>query len=262
VALDVDGTVLGFDGELSERVRAAVAAVRDAGVHVVVATGRALYDTLPVLDRLGLVAGWAVCSNGAVTVHLDPSLPRGYEVAHVVTFDAAPALRLLREQLPAALYAVEDAEGRYRLTAPFPPGELDGYDPAIVSFDELLRTPAARVIVRSPEHTPEHFLELTERVGLHGVNYAVGWTAWLDLAPEGVSKASALAAVAALVGVGAEDALAVGDGRNDIDMLQWAGHSVAMGNAVPEVQAAADEVTAHVHDDGAALVLESILPHP
>ena len=86
---------------------------------------------------------------------------------------------------------MEDVGVGFRLTAPFPPGELDGHL-EYVAFDELLTMPATRVIVRSPEHTPEEFLRIIERVGLHGVSYAVGWTAWLDLAPDGISKASAL----------------------------------------------------------------------
>jgi hydroxymethylpyrimidine pyrophosphatase-like HAD family hydrolase len=258
VALDIDGTILDHDGALSERVREAVHAVAADGHHVVLATGRALYGTLPVLDRLGLERGWAVCSNGSVTLRLDPLLSAGFEVAHAVTFDPTPALKLLREHLPAALYAVEDVGIGYRLTAPFPDGELDGEE-LVVPFEQLLHSPATRVIVRSPEHTSEEFLALTERVGLHGVNYSVGWTAWLDLAPDGVSKASALEAIRSWLGVGRGDTLAVGDGRNDLEMLAWAARGVAMGQAVPEVLAAADAVTASVEDDGLALVLEGLL---
>jgi hydroxymethylpyrimidine pyrophosphatase-like HAD family hydrolase len=257
VALDVDGTIIDYDEALTERVRAAVQGVVRAGHHVVVATGRSLPGTLPVLDRLGLVHGWCVCSNGGVTVRLDPDLPDGYEIAERVTFDPAPALRLLRAHLPTALYAVEDVGVGFRLTAPFPPGELFG-DLEYVDFDELLSTPATRVIVRSPEHTPEEFLRIIERVGLHGVSYAVGWTAWLDLAPDGVSKASALEPVRVALGVPQERTLAVGDGRNDVEMFQWAARSVAMGQAEPELLAVATEVTAAVENEGLADVLDAL----
>ncbi|GAB2696808.1 HAD family hydrolase [Thalassiella azotivora] len=259
MALDVDGTIIDFDEFMSDTVRDAVRAVADCGVHVVISTGRSLVATLPILDRLGLVDGYAVCSNGAVTVRLDPSLENGYEVVEVVTFDPAPALRLLREHLPTAAYAVEDTGTGFRLSGPFPDDELVG-ELRVVPFEELLHEPATRVVVRSPEHTPEEFLELTEKVGLHGVNYAVGWTAWLDIAPDGVSKASALAQVARALGVDPSRTVAVGDGRNDLEMFAWAGRAVAMGNAVPEALAAADEVTGHVRDDGLVAVLESVLP--
>jgi hydroxymethylpyrimidine pyrophosphatase-like HAD family hydrolase len=260
VALDVDGTILDHDERLSDRVRGAVRAVADGGHHVVVATGRSLHGTLPVLDRLGLTTGYAVCSNGAVTLGLDPSLADGYELVDVVTFDPAPALRLLREHLPAAAFAVEDVGSGFRLAGPFPQGELTG-QLTVVPFEELLDVPATRVVVRSPEHTPQDFLELTSRIGLHGVNYAVGWTAWLDIAPDGVSKASALERVRERLGVGSVSTVAAGDGRNDLEMLGWAARSIAMGNAPDEVRAAAGEVAGDVADDGLAEVLEGLVAH-
>ncbi|WP_088286867.1 HAD family hydrolase [Kineosporia sp. A_224] len=261
VALDIDGTVLDHDEVITERVRTAVADAVAGGAHVVLATGRSLHGTLPVLDRLGLLEGWAVCSNGAMTLRLDPLLDKGYEISDVVTFDAAPVLRLMREHLPLAVFAVEDDQARRRLTADFPEGELTGEENTIVAFHDLVDGPTTRVIVRSPESTPEDFLAVVERIGLHGVSYAVGWTAWLDLAPDGVSKASALEVVRERLGVAAQDTVAVGDGRNDVEMLAWAGRGVAMGQAVPEVQAAADEVTAPVEEDGVAVVLEDLLAH-
>jgi len=259
VALDVDGTIVGHDLSLSDRVLKAVRAVVEAGHHVVVATGRSAAGVRPVLADLGLDTGYLVASNGAVTLALDPSLPGGATTVDVVTFDPAPALALLRDDLPQAAYAVEEPSGAVLVAGPFPEGELTG-DLRQVEFDELAGTAATRVVVRSPEHTPQEFVELTERVGLKGVNYAVGWTAWLDLAPEGVSKASALEGVRRRLRVPAERTVAVGDGRNDLEMLAWAHRSVAMGQAPDEVRAAAGEVTAPVEEDGLADVLEGLLP--
>jgi hydroxymethylpyrimidine pyrophosphatase-like HAD family hydrolase len=97
--------------------------------------------------------------------------------------------------------------------------------------------------VRDPEATDEEFIALAERLGLQGVSYFVGWSAWLDIAPAGVNKATALAGVAAKLGVAAADVLAIGDGRNDIEMIAWAGRGVALGDATQEVASAADHVT-------------------
>jgi hydroxymethylpyrimidine pyrophosphatase-like HAD family hydrolase len=259
VALDLDGTVLDHDERLSDRVRTAIRAAASSGVHVVVATGRSVHATLPQLDRLGLVDGWAVCSNGALTARLDPALPEGYEVVGASMFDAGPALHLLNRHLPTARYAVENIGVGYRLTAPFPDGELSG-EQTVVTLEELTAQPVTRVIVRSTDHTPEDFLALVERIGLHGVSYAVGWTAWLDLAPDGVSKASALEPIRARLGVDRDATVAIGDGRNDLEMFAWAGWAVAMGQAVPEVRAAADEVAPSVGQDGVAAVLDRLLP--
>ena len=259
LALDIDGTIIDWDERLSPRVETAIAGVRAAGHHVVIATGRSVPGTSTVLDRLGLRHGWAVCSNGSVTLRLDPALPEGYQIRDVITFDPAPALRLLRTHLPEAMYFVEGRDVlRTRLvTKPFPDGELTGAV-QVVPFERLLHTPATRVVVRSVDHTSEEFAEVVAATGLHGVGYAVGWTAWLDLAPEGVSKASALDVVRARLRCPPERTVAVGDGLNDLEMFAWAHRAVAMGQAVEAVRRAANEVTAPVDQDGLALVLESL----
>lgn len=258
VALDVDGTLVDYDQRLSPRVRAAVGAVRDAGHHVVVATGRSIMGTTGVLADLGLTSGAAVLSNGAVTVLLDTGEPAGWRVHRTVTFDARPAVELLRRELPEALFAVEVTGVGTRVSGPWPEGELSG-ELFTVPFEQLLDGETTRVVVRSPEHTSEHFMEMVERIGLHGVTYAVGYTAWLDLAPEGVSKASALEEVRTELGVDPARTLAVGDGRNDLEMLGWAARGVAMGQSPDVVLDAADEVTGTVEQDGLAQLLEDLL---
>ncbi|MDM7830297.1 HAD family hydrolase [Cellulomonas edaphi] len=258
VALDVDGTLMSYAGVISEPVREAVAALRDAGLHVVLATGRGLHATLPVARELGLSAGWAVSSNGAVTTRLDPSAPDGFEVTEVIRFDPAPALRALALELPDALYAVEDLAAGFRVSGEFPAGELSGHV-QVVSFDDLLATPATRVVIRAPGSSPEEFHALVERVGLQEVEYAVGYSAWLDLTPGGVSKASALESIRRGLGVEPHETVAIGDGGNDVQMLQWAARGVAMGHATERVRAAADEVTGTIDDDGALAVLRSLL---
>ncbi len=259
IALDVDGTILDFDDSLSDRVRAAVQAVDAApDRQIVLSTGRALAAVTPILQRLGLHEGYAVTSNGSMTLRLDPAVPSGYQIIDLVEFDPAQALLLLREHLPLAVYAVEDAGLGYRLTAPFPEGELLG-EMTYVSFNELMQRPVTRVVVRSPEHTTDDFLQLVARIGLIGASYAVGWTAWLDIAPEGVSKAHGLQVVVDALGLQPSDVMAVGDGRNDLEMFAWAGRSIAMGQSPQEVQDAADEVCGDVTSDGLADVLERLL---
>lgn len=258
VCLDVDGTLLHHDGTLTDAVRDAVRSTAAGGHHVVISTGRAIVATLPILKMLDIDAGFAVCSNGAQTLRLDVSLPDGYEIIDQVTFDPTPALRALQGQWEDAVVAVEEPGVGFKVSAPFPDGELDG-DQTVVSWDELCAKPVTRVTFRSPTGTSEDFLELAERLGLHEVNYAVGFSAWMDITPEGVSKASALEAVRRTLGVEPCDTVAVGDQRNDIEMLQWAARGVAMGQAPDDVKAVADEVTGSVEEDGAASVLRSLI---
>jgi hydroxymethylpyrimidine pyrophosphatase-like HAD family hydrolase len=258
VALDVDGTTINHAGDMSPDVRDAVRAVADAGHHVTIATGRSIVATTPILRELDLKSGYAVCSNGAVTLRLDPGLDEGYEVIEAVTFDPAPALNLLRKEWPDAVVAVEDLGVGFKVSAPFPFGELQG-EITVVPWEELVGTPVTRVTFRDPSGTAEDFIGLAERIGLHGVNYAVGFTAWLDVNPEGVSKGSALELVRRRLGVEPAYTVAVGDQRNDLEMLHWAARGVAMGNAPDEVKAAADETTLDVDVDGLVPVLQSLL---
>ena len=89
---------------------------------------------------------------------------------------------------------------------------------------------------------------------------AGGLKAGQPINPEGVSKASALEQVRRRLRVEPGDTVAVGDQRNDLEMLQWAARGVAMGNAPDEVKAVADEVTLSVTDDGLVPILRSLIP--
>ncbi len=257
VALDIDGTLLRWvDGagqthaEVSEAVADAVRRAREAGAHVVLASGRSPHGMVPVADMLGLDDPadpvWVVASNGGGVFRYPPM-----DIVHEHTFDARPAVMAVLEAHPNALVGVEERGVGYRVNKPFPAGELSG-DMIETPLEQIVAEPVSRVIIRDPEATADDFVELAGRLGLHGTDYVVGWTAWMDLSPVGVSKASGLQHVCDELGVDAQDALAIGDGRNDLEMFAWAGRSVAMGQAIDEVRQAADDVTATVDEDGAA----------
>ncbi|WP_104167476.1 HAD family hydrolase [Arthrobacter sp. SX1312] len=258
VALDVDGTLVDHEGAMTDEVRDAARAVIEAGHDVIIATGRSLGATLPVIGLLGITRGYAVCSNGGVTLRIDAALPGGFEVIDRVTFDPRPALSALRDRLPSAKYALEDDRGRFLSTESFQDASF-GSEAESVGFEEMLESRAVRVVVFSTDSSAEEFGEAVAAIGLHGVTYSVGWTAWLDIAAAGVTKASALEVLRDRLGTSRAHTVAVGDGRNDIEMLQWAGRGVAMGQAPDEVRSVASEVTGSVYDDGAAKVLRSLV---
>ena len=252
-ALDVDGTLVDQTNALSPAVREAVLALADTGVAIVVATGRAVPGTMEVVERLGLEHGTAVTSNGAIVVGYHP-----VEVLHSVTFDASEAVRRVLESVPDALVAVEEVGVGYRVNAPFPEGEVSGRI-TVEDVDSLVSEPVTRVVIRAPEHDAREFAEVVEGLGLTETNYYIGYTAWLDLAPQGVSKASGLEMVCARLEIAPADVLAIGDGFNDVEMLQWAGRGVAMGQAPDELVAVADAVTGTVAEDGLATELARYL---
>jgi 5-amino-6-(5-phospho-D-ribitylamino)uracil phosphatase len=258
IGLDIDGTLVHDDGFLSPEVVKEVSRVKDLGHEVIIATGRAAANAVPVVRDLGIEQGYVVSSNGAVTVELDAQHPRGFKISDVVTFDPAEVLAQLIEHLPEAHFAVEDVDGSYRFHRPFPSYAL-GDQNFETPLDELMHHPVSRVVVLSPEHDVEEFLGLISKIGLSSVSYAIGYTAWLDISPKGVTKASALENQRARLGIAKDQVLVMGDGRNDIEMFQWAkgngGLAFAMGQAPEEVQLAATDVTSSVTDDGVSRVL-------
>ena len=276
VALDVDGTILDIEGRMSERMMTSLVRLRARGARVVISTGRGIQAALPVAHRVGLTDGWMICANGAITLRMDPTAPRGYEVIDSVTFDPADAIAALSRAVPDGIVAVEVLGGGFKVSRPFPDGELIEAQ-RVVSLEEMASQPVTRVVLRAPGMDVEEFSELVAGCGLHSVEYAIGWTAWLDVAPAGVTKASALQALAARLGTDADHAgqtgqtghagqtgrimhtIAVGDGANDIEMLRWAGIGAAMGSAPQSVKDSSDIVTEPVWHDGCAALLDAVV---
>jgi hydroxymethylpyrimidine pyrophosphatase-like HAD family hydrolase len=256
IALDVDGTIVGYDGSLSESVRQVLTRLDADGHHLVISTGRALPGALEVVHALGLKHGFVVCSNGSVVVRLDPELPLGWEMHHVVSFDPRDALEQMYAALPTALFLVEDPDLHRWASGAFPEGELAASDTLdIVDFDELLTKRATRIVMREVNGTAEEFAAAVDKLGLHEVSYSIGWSNWLDIAPDGISKASGLALVADELGVDHEHTVGAGDGLNDLEMIEWVEHAIVMGQAKDELKVLASVVTDRIEDDGLAVAL-------
>ena len=253
VALDVDGTLVDGMNVMSPAVRESVRAIRESGIETVITTGRAIPGVLNTAGLLGFDDAYAIASNGAIVFTYDP-----VEILNLVTFDASEAVRRVLEHVPDALVAVEDIGVGYRLNKPFPDGEING-TMKVETVESLISEPVTRVVIRAPDHSQEEFAKLVDDLGLADTNYYIGYTAWLDLAPEGVSKAFGLTYLCDHLGLDAADVLAVGDGNNDIEMLAWAGRGVAMGNGPAALLAVADHVTGTVEEDGLAAELQRYL---
>ncbi|MFT4260298.1 HAD family hydrolase [Microbacterium sp.] len=260
VGLDVDGTILQQDETMSPGVPEAVARLQAAGHIVTIATGRSWMATQRWVEELDLTPEFVVCSNGAVTMR---RVGGEWLRWNIETFDPSPVLALLHDRLPDARYMVELASGQRLYTKHLDDWTLDGGRQ--VAFDELADEPVSRIVVASPGHDEADFHRLVADAGLNEVSYAIGWTAWLDIAPNGVDKGTALELVRSQLGLDDGRVLVAGDGRNDIGMFGWAralgGRAVAMGQAPAEVKAAAGEVTDDVVDGGLARALNT-LPAP
>ena len=256
VASDLDGTLLRPDETVSERTRAALAAARDAGITVVLVSGRQPRSLGPIAERIG-VGGIAICANGALVWDLDTGTM--VDSSPLAADLAARLVRTLREAIPGVLFAVE-LEGSFGREAGWSDG-LVAAPPAVLEADaiELVGGPVIKLLVR---HRSLPFAEVAERARAAVGDDAVATWAGLrlvEISAAGVTKAFALERLCRRLGVAAGEVVAVGDMPNDLAMLAWAGTAVAVANAAKEVLDAADEVTAANTEDGVALLLERIL---
>jgi Cof subfamily protein (haloacid dehalogenase superfamily) len=261
IATDVDGTLLDDDEKITARTRDAVQAAVEAGTQFVLATGRPPRWVQPVVDALGF-APMAVCANGAVIY--DPSTDRIIS-ARTLSVDMLGELaEIATRVIPGAGLAVErigssahDAATPQFVSSPGYEHAWLNPDNTEVSLEDLLSAPAVKLLIRKAgARSSDMVAALAKHIGLEGdITYSTN-NGLVEIVPLGISKATGVEELARPQGIAAADVLAFGDMPNDVPMLRWAGHGVAMGNAHPDARAAADEVTAANTDDGLARVLE------
>ena len=255
IACDVDGTLLDENETITPRTRDAVRAAVAAGAQFILATGRPPRWIRPVVDELGF-APTAVCANGAVIY--DPATDRVISTRTLGVDTLAELAELSARVLPGAGLAVERIGERAHDTATPQFISSPGYEHAWlnpdnveVSIEDLLSAPAIKLLIRQTgARSADMAAALAKHVGIEGdITYSTN-DGLVEIVPLGTSKATGVEEIAS------DEVLAFGDMPNDLPMLRWAGHGVAMGNAHPEVLAAADEITASNRDDGVGRVLE------
>lgn len=255
VASDIDGTLLTPLEGVSPRTREAVQNVVHDGTPFVLVTGRPPRWVPRIVEALG-VAGPVVCSNGAV--HYDAATDRILRRHEIGPVDLHDAVRELRRAIPGCWFAVERTEvadgpflaedGFQRIAA----GEID-----TAPIDEMTGHPAVKLLVLHEELASEEMrIAAANVLGTRfELTYSTG-SGLIEVSLAGIDKAAGLAVVAEQAGVRSADTIAFGDMPNDIAMLEWAGHGVALRHAHPHVLDVADEVTGDNTEDGVAQVLE------
>jgi Cof subfamily protein (haloacid dehalogenase superfamily) len=263
IATDLDGTIVRSDGKISDRTREALGAAEAAGLVVVFVTGRPPRWMKEVAEQTGH-AGVAICANGALVFDLHTeTLVREHPMQPE---DAMHLVREMRAALPDIVFAVERGLQFAHEPAYVPRVELPP-DVTVAEMEELLSVPVVKVLARHTTMGPAEMIKVAQEVigdlaSLVEVTFgatAGGLDGLLEISAAGVTKGFALEHLAAEHGLGAADVIAFGDMPNDLPMLAWAGHAVAVANAHPDVLAIADEVTESNDDDGVALVIERIL---
>jgi Cof subfamily protein (haloacid dehalogenase superfamily) len=231
------------------------------GVQFVLATGRPPRWIPPVVSELGF-APMAVCANGAVVY--DAATDRVISARTLSVDTLAELAEISLRSVPGAGLAAERVGNSAHDSATPQFVSAPGYEHAWlnpdnteVSFADVLSAPAVKLLVRKPGMpSSELAAALAKHVGVLGdITYSTN-DGLVEISPIGISKAIGLQEVARPLDISAEDTVAFGDMPNDVPMLLWAGHGVAMGNAHPEALAAANEITESNDDDGLARVLE------
>jgi Cof subfamily protein (haloacid dehalogenase superfamily) len=253
VASDLDGTLVRSDLSVSDRTREVLARVEQAGALFVMVTGRPPRWMAQVAQDTGH-RGLAVCANGALVYDLHTE-----RVVQDFRMDGTTALQLteaLRAQVPGIAFAVEKGLDGFGREAAYVP-RWDNGEVLVAPVEELVAPGVVKLLARvEGTRSDDLLVRAREVVGeLAECTHSSG-DGLVEISASGVSKASGLALLAAEWGIEAPDTIAFGDMPNDLAMLAWAGRSIAMGNAHPDVRAAADEVTATNDDDGVAKVLE------
>lgn len=267
LALDIDETCSYQEtidgtrtlGVVTPAVQAAINRVRAAGVHVVFATGRQTYSALAMAREQGWGDLDMLCSQGAVTVHTSPDA-MDFTITERNTFDARPAIAALLARFPDLCYSVEHVDAGHAVGVAHPAGTVYGRMVGGMTDEDAAATSA--LMLSSPTARGEDLHEVVAELGLSCHAFTELGSGWLDVSPPGVTKASGLEALRLTYGVPTRNTVAVGDGDNDLPMFAWAAQSVAMGQATPEVRAAATYVTGSLADDGVVAVLEALLEQP
>ncbi len=265
LALDIDGTLLDSRGRLPEAHRDAVAEAVGAGIAVVLATGRALHFTRPVASALAVPVALMV-NNGAVVRTADghavlrSSLPR--EVARAIlseteAFADSVALVFDRDDDRQVVYEAmnwshPNRAGYYRANRAFlaqaPLEAALAEDPIQVMFNgsvEPMRQLAATL----------RGLAMASRFTVAITEYEARDFALVDVNAFACSKGATLARWASHLGVPREDVMAVGDNLNDLDMLEFAGTALVMGNAVDALKRQGFPLVPSHDDDGLAVAI-------
>ncbi|MGX1933931.1 HAD family hydrolase [Microbacterium resistens] len=263
IATDLDGTLLDAAGTVTRRTRAALDRARAAGVHVVPVTARQPIG-LRQLAADAAFDAWALCGNGAYGIHLvTGEVLFAQEIPAAVQQELADALS---QAIPGLLFASvrEAGEGfvtqeGYAALARLSDHKRDPRDMVGVPLADVLSAPSLKLVIRHPEVPIAEIFATLRGLGLSGFEATLSGAPFVEVMAEGVTKATGLAQLCARLGIAREEVVAFGDGLNDLEMLEWAGHGVAVANAIDVLRDAADEVAPGNDDDGVARVIERLV---
>ena len=254
IAVDLDGTLFNTDHQISSRTLNTMHAMKEYGHCMVILTGRSSHSAIPRL--LSIPEGVRlICSNGAYEYDREK---RSIAWAHYIPATLATDIRQqILGLLPTASFGWESASGiTYEPEFLAQAGGADTLEQG-GKHEFLKNNDILKLFVRASGHKGgELAVELSG--SLDGeVEISSSGAPFAEITALGINKGSALARIAADLGFKSDRTIAFGDNQNDVPMLQWAGESVAMGNAIEKVKTLTNAHTLANSEDGVAHFLES-----
>lgn len=262
LALDLDGTTLRDDKTISEKNKAAIAAARSAGVHVVITTGRPLLGIQHYLEELDMTdfADFSVTYNGGLIQRNTGEILSKKPLSRA----EAEAIKVLTEQLGIP-YDILSEENCF-VTPSERQSQYADLNKFLKFHDNvaLADLPAETVINKIVSCTDEAFLDarLAEIPADFHEKFEIfkSQRKLLEFMPKGINKAYGLGQLIEILGLTQEQVAACGDEANDLSMIEWAGTGVAMKNAVDVVKSAANVILDYTNDeDGVGHFIEDYI---
>jgi Cof subfamily protein (haloacid dehalogenase superfamily) len=258
IFIDVDGTLIGSSGTVPDRIWDVAGRLRERGVRLAICSGRPAFGTTRGYANRLDETGWHAFQNGASVVHLptQQSLSASLSAERVAGLvERARTTNRLLELYGDLEYAVEqDVETARQHAAllgiPFSPRPFASLTPPIVRAQWLVDVSEVDAVLAEPHGD----LEISP-----STSPIMPQTRFINMTPPGVSKASAVRAIATKYGVPLTSVMFVGDGGNDVEAMRTVGFPVAMGNAEPAAKSVAWREVGHVDDDGLASALSIAL---
>jgi Cof subfamily protein (haloacid dehalogenase superfamily) len=257
IAADLDGTLMARDAVISPKVKDAVRRAMEKGVKFTIATGRAFDSTLPFAQELGGNAPLICYQGGLIKDYLSGQVIHEQSVPLLL---AQEVIRFARQRGLHLNVYVDDGrayaermtpEARYYTAiakAPvYPVGDM-------LTF--LDRDPMKFIFVLSNDEATEPLIAEFGSLFAGGMRFVRSYSRFVEGIPLGVSKGRALARLADHLGLPLGETIGIGDNDNDLELVEWAGLGVAMGNASPAVKAAADYIAPPVDEEGVVEVIE------
>ncbi|MFI8569718.1 HAD hydrolase family protein [Rhodococcus sp. NPDC078407] len=263
VATDLDGTLLRSDRTVSARTADAMAGAEAAGIRVVWASARARHS----IDELAASCGFrgtAIGANGAVVLDLSSGTPNIVGTRSVPAETVVSVTSLVRSLMPGVAFATVGAtrfvaEAGYAELCVFADHHRHPYEMELSEHGLAVEVePTVKIVARHRDTTSEALYELVAAAGVDGVELTHSGAPYIEMSASGVSKASALQELCEQWGVGPSSVAAIGDARNDLPMLAWAGTALCPSNAAAPVLAVADRVLGSNDDDAVARYLEEL----